>query len=115
MESTRTLYSKRPLLKVCEGSLMAAAKKKSGAARTRKSATAARARGKLAPGASARGLDAAEVVISMDSAEIADVVALIRNAGGAPIGSYCDPLGGGPRGPAALSPSAGLTAPPARA
>jgi ParB family transcriptional regulator, chromosome partitioning protein len=74
---------------------MAAAKKKS-ATRTRKSAAAARARGKLAPGASARGLDAAEVVIAMDSAEIADVVALIRNAGGAPIGSYRDPLGGRP-------------------
>ena len=75
---------------------MAATKKKSEAARTRKSATAARARGKLAPGASARGLDAAEVVIAMDSAEIAEVVALIRNAGGAPIGSYRDPLGGRP-------------------
>jgi ParB family chromosome partitioning protein len=76
--------------------MAAAAKKKSEATRTRKSATAARARGKLAPGASARGLDAAEVVIAMDSAEIADVVALIRNAGGAPIGSYRDPLGGRP-------------------
>jgi ParB family transcriptional regulator, chromosome partitioning protein len=75
---------------------MAAAKKKSQAARTRKSASAVRTRGKLAPGKSARGLDAAEVVIAMDSAEIADVVALIREAGGAPIGSYRDPLGGRP-------------------
>jgi ParB family transcriptional regulator, chromosome partitioning protein len=75
---------------------MAAAKKKSEAARTRKSATASRARKRLAPGASARGLDAPEVVIGMDSAEIADVVALIRSAGGAPIGSYRDPLGGRP-------------------
>jgi ParB family transcriptional regulator, chromosome partitioning protein len=32
----------------------------------------------------------------MDSAEIADVVALIRDAGGALIGSYRDPLGGRP-------------------
>jgi ParB family chromosome partitioning protein len=32
----------------------------------------------------------------MDSSEIAEVVALIRNAGGAPIGSYRDPLGGRP-------------------
>src|SRR6201996_2531918 len=96
MGAIRTLYSSHPLLKVCEGSLMAAAKKKSKAARTRKSATVARARGKLAPGANARGLDAAEVVIAMDSAEITDVVALIRNAGGAPIGSYRDPLGGRP-------------------
>jgi ParB family transcriptional regulator, chromosome partitioning protein len=66
------------------------------ATRTRKSATTKRARGKLAPGVNARGLDAADVVIAMDSAEIADVVALIRNAGGALIGAYRDPLGGRP-------------------
>src|ERR1700722_4804470 len=64
--------------------------------RTRKSATTKRTRGKLAPGANARGLDAADVVIAMDSAEIADVVALIRSAGGALIGAYRDPLGGRP-------------------
>jgi ParB family transcriptional regulator, chromosome partitioning protein len=75
---------------------MATAKNKSKATRTRKSATTKRARGKLAPGTSARGLDAADVVIAMDSAEIADVVALIRNAGGALIGAYRDPLGGRP-------------------
>ena len=63
--------------------------------RSRKS-TPKRARGKLAPGASARGLDAADVIIAMDSAEIADVVALIRSVGGAPIGGYRDPLGGRP-------------------
>ena len=40
----------------------------------RKPATAKRARGKLAPGGKARGLDAGEVAIAMDSAEIADVV-----------------------------------------
>ena len=75
---------------------MATAKKKSKSARIRKPAAAKRARGKLAPGASTRGLDAADVVIAMDSAEIADVVALIRSAGGAPIGAYRDPLGGRP-------------------
>ena len=67
------------------------------AARTRKPTrkpTRKRARGKLAPGASARGLDAADVIIAMDSAEIADVVGLIRSVGGAPIGGYRDPLGG---------------------
>ena len=72
---------------------MATRKVSSKATRSRKS-TAKRARGKLAPGASARGLDAADVVIAMDSAEIADVVGLIRIVGGAPIGSYRDPLGG---------------------
>src|SRR5580658_6441894 len=75
---------------------MATANNKSKATGARKSATTKRARGKLAPGANARGLDAAEVVIAMDSAEIADVVALIRNAGGALIGAYRDPLGGRP-------------------
>ena len=75
---------------------MAAAKNKSKATRTGKSVTTKRARGKLAPGASARGLDAADVVIAMDSAEIADVVAVIKNAGGALIGAYRDPLGGRP-------------------
>jgi ParB family chromosome partitioning protein len=74
---------------------MATRKTGSSAARGRKSAPK-RARGKLAPGTSARGLDAADVVIAMDSAEIADVVSLIRNAGGAPIGGYRDPLGGRP-------------------
>jgi len=76
--------------------LMASAKNKPNGARIRKSARPERVRGKLAPGASARGLDAAEVVIAMDSPEIADLVALIRNAGGAAIGGYRDPLGGRP-------------------
>src|SRR6202522_1597194 len=79
---------------------MGTAKAKTKTTRTGKSATAQRAsgkkrtRGKLAPGGSARGLDAADVAIAMDSAEIADVVALIRSAGGAVIGAYRDPLGG---------------------
>jgi ParB family chromosome partitioning protein len=75
---------------------MATAKAKSKKARARKSATPKRARGKLAPGSKARGLDAANVAIALDSAEIAEVVALVRGAGGAPIGAYRDPLGGRP-------------------
>jgi ParB family chromosome partitioning protein len=75
---------------------MGTAKTKSKTIRVRKSATTKRARGKLAPGSRARGLDAADVAIAMDSAEIADVVALVRSAGGAPIGAYCEPLGGRP-------------------
>jgi ParB family chromosome partitioning protein len=62
----------------------------------RKSTAAKRARGKLAPRGSARGLDAAEVAIAMDSTEIAEVVALVRSAGGALIGAYREPLGGRP-------------------
>ncbi len=75
---------------------MGSAKTKSKIVRARKPAKAKRARGKLAPGVSARGLDAAQVAISTDSAEIADVVALVRNAGGAVIGAYREPLGGRP-------------------
>src|ERR1700678_1461833 len=81
---------------------MGTSKAKTKTTRARKSATAGRpatkkrTRGKLAPGASARGLDAAEVAIAMDSAEIAQVVALVRSAGGAVIGGYRDPLGGRP-------------------
>src|ERR1700690_218786 len=75
---------------------MPTAKNKSKAARARKTAARKRARGKLAPGAKARGLDAGEVAIAMDSAEIAEVVALVRSAGGALIGAYRDPLGGRP-------------------
>jgi ParB family chromosome partitioning protein len=75
---------------------MAATKSKSKSARARKAVPAKRNRGKLAPGPNTRGLDAADVVIAMDSAEIADVVGLIRDAGGALIGAYRDPLGGRP-------------------
>jgi ParB family transcriptional regulator, chromosome partitioning protein len=75
---------------------MATANNKSKRTRTRKSRSTKRARGKLAPGAIARGLDAADAVIAMDSAEIADVCALIQSAGGALIGGYRDPLGGRP-------------------
>jgi ParB family transcriptional regulator, chromosome partitioning protein len=53
-----------------------------------------RAAGKLAPGRKARGLEAAEVAIAMDSPEIAALAALVRTAGGAPIGAYHEPLGG---------------------
>src|ERR1700680_3845248 len=75
---------------------MGTAKAKSKKARARKSATPKRARGRLAPGSKTRGFDAADVAIAIDSAEIADVVALVRGAGGALIGAYRDPLGGRP-------------------
>jgi ParB family chromosome partitioning protein len=66
--------------------------RKSSSARRKPAARA----GKLAPGKKARGLEAAEVAIAMDSPEIADLAALVREAGGAPIGAYRDPLGGRP-------------------
>src|SRR5258708_8978546 len=73
---------------------MATAKTKTKAASKSKTHATKRTRGKLAPGGKARGLDAAEVAIAMDSAEIAEVVAMVRSAGGAAIGAYRDPLGG---------------------
>jgi ParB family chromosome partitioning protein len=69
---------------------------KSPAKRAGKGSGAKRSRGKLAPGKSARGLDAAEVAIAIDSPEIAEVAELVRHAGGAPIGGYHEPLGGRP-------------------
>ncbi|MGB6310909.1 MAG: ParB/RepB/Spo0J family partition protein [Steroidobacteraceae bacterium] len=72
------------------------AKAKAKSTRAGKPAAAKRARGKLAPRGQARGLDAAEVAIAMDSAEIAAVAALVRDAGGALIGAYREPLGGRP-------------------
>src|ERR1700741_1301874 len=59
-----------------------------------KSSTAKRRQGKLAPSAKSRGLDAAQVAIAMDSPEIAELATLVRDAGGAPIGPYHEPLGG---------------------
>jgi ParB family transcriptional regulator, chromosome partitioning protein len=53
-----------------------------------------RGRGKLAPGATARGLEAAQVAIAPDSPEVADLAQLVREQGGAPIGAYHEPLGG---------------------
>jgi ParB family transcriptional regulator, chromosome partitioning protein len=67
--------------------------KKSAVAK-RGASTTKRARGKLAPAAKARGLEAAQVAIALDDAEVADLAALVRDAGGAPIGAYREPLGG---------------------
>ena len=61
------------------------------AKRTRDSA---RRRGRLAPGKTARGLEASEVAIAMDDPAIAELVALVKGVGGAPIGAYHEPLGG---------------------
>jgi ParB family chromosome partitioning protein len=65
------------------------------AAGTKKRASATqRGRGKLAPAAKARGLEAAQVAMALDDAEVADLATLVRDAGGAPIGAYREPLGG---------------------
>ena len=75
---------------------MATQKAKSPAKGAKKKTAAKRSRGKLAPGARSRGLDAAEVAIALDSPEVTEVAALVRGAGGAPIGAYREPLGGRP-------------------
>ena len=69
-----------------------ATRSKTATRRTR--AGSPRSRGRLAPGKAARGLDAADVAVALDSADIAPLVALVREAGGAPIGAYREPLGG---------------------
>ena len=74
-----------------------ATRAKATAKRTRAGTAAAatrRSRGRLAPGKTSRGLDAAEVAIALHSPDIGALVTLVREAGGAPIGAYHEPLGG---------------------
>src|SRR3979411_1811900 len=91
------------------------ANRKAKAKSAKKGAATKRTRGKLAPGSSARGLDAADVAIAMDNPEVGEVAALVRNAGGAPIGAYRDPLGGRPLMLASLPLNAGQPTPFQRA
>jgi len=51
-------------------------------------------RGKLAPPATARGLDAGSIATTLDAPEIAGLVALVHEVGGIAIGAYREPLGG---------------------
>jgi ParB family chromosome partitioning protein len=51
-------------------------------------------RGRLAPGKQARGVTAAETALDFAQADIAPLVALVQEAGGAPIGAYREPLSG---------------------
>ncbi len=52
------------------------------------------ARGKLSPRKEKRGLQASEIVLSPDAPELAALSAEVRNAGGAAIGAYREPLSG---------------------
>ncbi|HXC46541.1 MAG TPA: ParB N-terminal domain-containing protein, partial [Solirubrobacteraceae bacterium] len=56
----------------------------------------ARKRGKLAPRAGGRGLDAAQVALDCAHPDIAGVVAHVQKAGGVVIGAYHEPLQGRP-------------------
>jgi ParB family chromosome partitioning protein len=52
-------------------------------------------RGKtLAPSKSSRGLEAADIALTMDDERIAALAAQVRGSGGAPIGAYREPLSG---------------------
>jgi ParB family transcriptional regulator, chromosome partitioning protein len=75
-----------------------ATSKTSGKAKKSTSRKGARSRaaGKLAPSRAARGLNAADVALPLDHPDLAAVVALVRDSGGAPIGGYREPLGGRP-------------------
>ena len=70
-----------------------ATRSKSTASRSRAAAGRKRRAGQLAPGKTRRGLEAAEVAISLDDASVAELTAVVRSAGGAPIGAYREPLG----------------------
>ena len=69
-----------------------AAKKKSAARKK----TGGKRAPRLAPNAVKRGLAATEVALAIDHPDIAAVVELVRQAGGAPLGAYREPLGGRP-------------------
>jgi ParB family chromosome partitioning protein len=53
-----------------------------------------RRRASLAPRKEKRGLDAAQIALSLDAPEVAPLGAEVRAAGGAPIGAYREPLSG---------------------
>ena len=73
-----------------------ATRKKNTAPKPRGNAGARRSRSRLTPAAVARGLAAADVALAPEHEDIAAVVALVREAGGAPLGAYREPLGGRP-------------------
>jgi ParB family chromosome partitioning protein len=58
--------------------------------------SAGRKVGKLAPARQSRGLAAAEVALGLEDPVIAELVADVRAAGGAPIGAYREPMSGRP-------------------
>ncbi len=62
--------------------------------RKRAAARPSNSRRKLKPSSRTRGLEATEISLAADHADISALVARIRQAGGAAIGTYRDPLGG---------------------
>jgi len=70
-----------------------ATRSKSKASRAGAAAGRKRRAGQLTPGKTRRGLEAAEVAIALDDPSVAELAILVRDAGGAPIGAYREPLG----------------------
>jgi ParB family transcriptional regulator, chromosome partitioning protein len=63
---------------------------------TRRKATPKRRTVRLRPAAERRGLASSEIVLAMDDAALAQVIAAVREADGSPIGAYREPLSGRP-------------------
>jgi len=55
---------------------------------------ARRGRGKLAPGSRPRGIELAQIPLSLDHPDVAALVERVRSLGGVPLGAYHEPLGG---------------------
>lgn len=70
------------------------AKKKVAAKKTAKKTTRKKKAGKLQPRKDKRGLQAAEMVLSVDAPELAALVSEVEAVGGAAIGGYREPLSG---------------------
>ena len=75
---------------------MASRKPLAAGKRPGKKTSTRRVRGKLAPNARARGLEASDIPIASDAEEISALSALVRSVGGAVIGAYREPLAGRP-------------------
>jgi len=61
-----------------------------------KSKAKKRTRGKLAPAAKSRGIDASQIALALDDPDVAGVVELVSKAGGVTLGAYREPLNGRP-------------------
>jgi ParB family transcriptional regulator, chromosome partitioning protein len=66
------------------------------ASRKRAPRAKTKSRGKLAPRARARGIDAAQVALGLEHPEVAELAALVEASGGVPLGAYHEPLSGRP-------------------
>lgn len=62
----------------------------------KRKASGTRSRKHLAVRKQQRGLDAADIVLSLEAEALAPLAAQVRNAGGSAIGGYCEPFSGRP-------------------